>query len=48
MPPVLLDTDILVYVYELRDPLKQNLANVLVKRLESDGNPARKSDQSAV
>ena len=37
MPPVLLDTDILVYVYELRDPLKQNLANVLVKRLESEG-----------
>ena len=38
MPPILLDTNILVYIYDLREPERQSLANGLVQRLEKEGS----------
>jgi predicted nucleic acid-binding protein len=37
MPPILLDTNILVYVLDLREPDRQRLAQSLVQRLGREG-----------
>ncbi len=37
MPPILLDTNILVYAFEVLDPERQNLAMGLIQRVESEG-----------
>jgi predicted nucleic acid-binding protein len=37
MPPILLDTNILVYVFDIREPERQSLALGLVERMEREG-----------
>jgi predicted nucleic acid-binding protein len=37
MPPFLLDTNILVYAFDLRDPQRQRLAQGLILQMESEG-----------
>ena len=37
MPPILLDSNILVYVFNIREPNRQHLAQSLVQRVEREG-----------